>query len=166
MGSRGIAPRFLTSALYIWRLVVSFTPWPLYPQGKSSRYSLNRTLGGPQSQSGCCGEEKNVLPLSGTEPWASSSQSVVIATELSRFLATLLEPLKRGRHGYCRKQPQLSEGDTVHIRMRVRNCQATKHACANCALRLLVSWLSRSAFPPQEARCKMISVTRWSGHLG
>jgi hypothetical protein len=38
--------------------VVSFTPLPLYPWGKSSRYPLEKRLGGPQSQSGRHGEEK------------------------------------------------------------------------------------------------------------
>jgi hypothetical protein len=38
--------------------VVSFTPQPLYPQGKSSRYPLNRRLGEPQSHSGHGGEGK------------------------------------------------------------------------------------------------------------
>jgi hypothetical protein len=38
--------------------VISFTPRPLYPQGKSSRYSLNRRLGGPQSRFERGGEEK------------------------------------------------------------------------------------------------------------
>jgi hypothetical protein len=37
--------------------VVSFTPRPLYPQGKSSWYPLGRRLGGPQSRSGRGGEE-------------------------------------------------------------------------------------------------------------
>jgi hypothetical protein len=32
--------------------VVSFTPGPLYPQGKSPSYPLDRRLGGPQSRSG------------------------------------------------------------------------------------------------------------------
>jgi hypothetical protein len=31
-----------------WRWVVSFTPRPLYPRGKSPRYPLDRRLGGPQ----------------------------------------------------------------------------------------------------------------------
>jgi hypothetical protein len=31
--------------------VVSFTPWLLYPQGKSPPYPLDRRLGGPQSHS-------------------------------------------------------------------------------------------------------------------
>jgi hypothetical protein len=38
--------------------VVSFTPRALYPQGKSPWYPLDRRLGGPQSWSGCEGEEK------------------------------------------------------------------------------------------------------------
>jgi len=48
--------------------VVSFIPWPLYPQGRSSWYSLDRKLGGPQSQPGCCGEEKESQPLPELEP--------------------------------------------------------------------------------------------------
>jgi len=39
--------------------VVSFTPWPLHPQGKSPQYPLDRRLGGPQICSGHTGEEKN-----------------------------------------------------------------------------------------------------------
>jgi hypothetical protein len=49
--SGGIAPRipnFATS----WRWVVSFTPWPLYPQWKNACYPLDRRLGGPQGRSG------------------------------------------------------------------------------------------------------------------
>jgi hypothetical protein len=47
--------------------VVGFTLQPLYPQGKRLRYPLDRRLVGPQSCSGCGGEEKNSqLPL-GTE---------------------------------------------------------------------------------------------------
>jgi len=37
--------------------VVSFTPRPFYPQGKSPWYSLHRRLGGPQSHSGGGGEK-------------------------------------------------------------------------------------------------------------
>jgi hypothetical protein len=49
--------------------VVSFTPWPLYPQGKSPWYPLNRRLGGPQSRSGHSGgEEKNSQSPPGIEP--------------------------------------------------------------------------------------------------
>jgi hypothetical protein len=42
-------------------------PWPLYPQGKSPWYPLDRRLGEPQSRSGCGGEEKNFQPLPGLE---------------------------------------------------------------------------------------------------
>jgi hypothetical protein len=39
--------------------VVSFTPRPLYPQGKIPYYLLDRRLGGPESRFGRGGEEKN-----------------------------------------------------------------------------------------------------------
>jgi hypothetical protein len=40
------------------RWVISFTPRPLNSRGKSPRYLLERTLGGPQGRSGWHGEEK------------------------------------------------------------------------------------------------------------
>jgi hypothetical protein len=48
--------------------VVSFTPQPLYPQGKIPCYPLDRRLGGLQSRSGRGGEEKNFQPPPGIEP--------------------------------------------------------------------------------------------------
>jgi hypothetical protein len=51
MGSWRIDPYFLDLGTS-WRWVVSFVPRPLYPQGKSPRYSLDRRLGGSQSRSG------------------------------------------------------------------------------------------------------------------
>jgi hypothetical protein len=44
----------------------SFTPRPLYLQGKGPWYPLDRRLGGLQSRSGRCGEENN-LNLSALE---------------------------------------------------------------------------------------------------
>jgi len=46
--------------------VVSFTPRPLYSQGKIPWYPLDRSLSEPQSKSGHGGEKKNssALPLS------------------------------------------------------------------------------------------------------
>jgi hypothetical protein len=52
----------------IWRGLVSFTPQPLYPQGKRPWYALDRRLGGHQSRSGRGGEEKNSQPSPGIEP--------------------------------------------------------------------------------------------------
>jgi hypothetical protein len=49
------------------RLVARFTPRPLYPQGKSPLYLLDRRLGGNQSRSGRGGEEKNSKPPPGIE---------------------------------------------------------------------------------------------------
>jgi hypothetical protein len=53
--------------------VVSFTPLPLYPRGKSSRYPLDRRLGGPQSRSGQRGEEKVLDPTGTRTPALRSS---------------------------------------------------------------------------------------------
>jgi hypothetical protein len=60
-GSEGIASRILDFGITS-RWVVSFTPRPLYPQGKSPWYPLDRRLGGPQSLSGRGGEEKKSSP--------------------------------------------------------------------------------------------------------
>jgi hypothetical protein len=43
--------------------VVSFTLRPLYPQGKSPWYPLDRRLGWPQSRSGRGGEESSNVRL-------------------------------------------------------------------------------------------------------
>jgi hypothetical protein len=45
--------------------VVSFTPRPLYPRGKSPRCPLGRRLGGPHNRSERCGDEK-ILDPTGT----------------------------------------------------------------------------------------------------
>jgi hypothetical protein len=52
-----------------WRWVVSFMHRTLYPQGKRSRYTLDRRMCGPQIRSGRGGEERNSQPLPGTEPY-------------------------------------------------------------------------------------------------
>jgi hypothetical protein len=57
LGSGGIAP-LIPWPRHRRRWVVSFTPRPLYPHGKSPWYPLDRRLGGPQSRSGRGGEEK------------------------------------------------------------------------------------------------------------
>jgi hypothetical protein len=67
--SGDIAPRILDHST-MWRRVVSFTPWPLYP-----RYPLDRKLDEPQSQSGRGGEERKSRPVPGIEPLSSSPQS-------------------------------------------------------------------------------------------
>jgi hypothetical protein len=48
--------------------VVSFTPRPLYLQGRSPLYPSNRRLGGSQSQSQHGSEDRNSQPLPGLEP--------------------------------------------------------------------------------------------------
>jgi hypothetical protein len=58
----------LTSALD-GRWMFSFIARPLYPQGKSLWYQLDRRLDGYQNRSGRGGEQKNSQPSPGMEPW-------------------------------------------------------------------------------------------------
>jgi hypothetical protein len=81
--SGGIAPRILDLDTR-WRLVVSFTPHPLYPHGNSLLYPLDRRLGGLQSRSGRCGEDKNSQPLPRQEPPIIQPITQRYTTELSR----------------------------------------------------------------------------------
>jgi hypothetical protein len=69
-GSGGIAPPFLTSAVDGGEWSAS-RPGRFIARGRSPRYPLDRRLGGPQGQSGRCGEEKN-LAVPGIEPGPSS----------------------------------------------------------------------------------------------
>jgi hypothetical protein len=66
--------------------VISFTPQPLYPQGKSPWYPLYRRLDGPQSRSGGCGEEKTFQTPPGLEPPIIQPAAQRYTTELSRLL--------------------------------------------------------------------------------
>jgi hypothetical protein len=84
-GSGGIAPRILDLGTR-WTWVVSLTPRPLYPQGKSPWYPLDGRRGGPQSRSGLGGVEKNSQPLSGLEPPIMQPVAQRYTTELSRLL--------------------------------------------------------------------------------
>jgi len=52
--------------------MVSFTPRPLYPEGKRPWYPLDRRLGESQSCYGGDGEEEKSLPLPEVEPKPSS----------------------------------------------------------------------------------------------
>jgi hypothetical protein len=72
-GSGCIDPHFLDLSTS-WRWVVSFTPRPLYLQGNSPRYSLDRRLGVPQSWSGLREEEKILDPSAIWNPTPSIVQ--------------------------------------------------------------------------------------------
>ena len=60
MASGGAAPVILNLSTR-WKWMVSFTPWPFDPEGKSPGYPMNRRLRGPQSPNGHSGEEINPL---------------------------------------------------------------------------------------------------------
>jgi hypothetical protein len=74
-GSEGVAPCILDLDTR-WRRVVSFMPRPLYPQGKSSRYPLDRRLGESQSSSGHGGEEENCQSFRELNPTTPIGQPV------------------------------------------------------------------------------------------
>jgi hypothetical protein len=69
--------------------VVTFKPQPLYPQGKSLWYPLDRRLDGLQSRSGHGGEEKNSHPLPLLELPIIQPIAQRCATELTRLLFIL-----------------------------------------------------------------------------
>jgi hypothetical protein len=96
MGSGCIDSHFLDLGTS-WRWVVSFTPLLLYPQGKSPRYPLDRSLGWPQSQSGRRGEEK-ILDPTWTRTLTSRSSSVFIVVSGVESTAFCVEWIVLGQH--------------------------------------------------------------------
>jgi len=68
--------------------VVSFVPRPLYPQGKSLWYSLDRWLGRPLSRSGRGGEEKNSQPPPGIETYNPDRPARGLVTKIMRLLTS------------------------------------------------------------------------------
>jgi hypothetical protein len=66
--------------------VVSFTPWSLYPQGKSLWYPLDRRLGGSQTRYDRGGEKKIFQLLPGLEPPIMQPVAQGYTAELSQLL--------------------------------------------------------------------------------
>jgi hypothetical protein len=66
-GSGDITPHILDICTRL-RWVVSFTPRPLYSQGKGPWCPLDKRLGGPQSRSGRGGKKKNSQPRRESNP--------------------------------------------------------------------------------------------------
>jgi hypothetical protein len=62
------------------------------PSGKSPRYPWNRRLGGPQSQFGRGGEDKNSKPPAGMEP--QSSKSVASHYIIRNLIIYIILPVK------------------------------------------------------------------------
>jgi hypothetical protein len=73
--------------------VVSFTPRPLYPQGKRPWYQFDRRLGGPQSRSGRGDGEKNSQPPPGIELSSKISNKLYSAVRLMNFISTVFSLL-------------------------------------------------------------------------
>jgi hypothetical protein len=79
-----------------WRGVVSFMPQPLYPQGNSPWYPLDRRLGRPQSPSGHDDEEKNSQSLPGIKP--QNPDCPAHSPVINRLINTILKDLFIVRH--------------------------------------------------------------------
>jgi hypothetical protein len=80
-----------------WKWVVDFTPWSLYPQGKSPWYNSDRRLSGPQGRYGRSEIEKNPLPMPGIEnPFSLSSTTPDRrnASKLSLWTKSVITDLK------------------------------------------------------------------------
>jgi hypothetical protein len=71
----------------IW--MVGNPPWPLYTQAKCCWCPLYE-VGWPQSQSGCCGVKKNVLPLPGIEHRPCSPQPITIPAPVLNIYKSFL----------------------------------------------------------------------------
>jgi hypothetical protein len=84
-GNGAISPRILDLGTG-WRWVVSFTHRPLYHQGKSPWYQLDRRLGGPQSWSGSGGEETTCQALPGLETLIIQPVAQCYATALLIYI--------------------------------------------------------------------------------
>jgi hypothetical protein len=76
--------------------VVRFTPRPLYPQGKSPWYPLDRRLGGLQSRSGHGVEEKNSQSPPGIELLIIQSVAQRYTTELSPIVFSTADAIFNG----------------------------------------------------------------------
>jgi hypothetical protein len=72
------------------------------PPGKKPRYPLERRLGGPQSRSGGCGEEKN-LTMPGIERGASSPSLYRLSYPDSPITCTEDQNLIKIRQGVFEK---------------------------------------------------------------
>jgi hypothetical protein len=108
--------------------VVSFTLQPLYPQGKSPWYPLDRRLGGPQRRPGSGGEEKNSQSLAGLEPPIIQRNT----TELSRLTDQI----------FCVRYLQVERREyngTVHQLFIdfEKACDSGKKYCTTFSLKLL-----------------------------
>jgi hypothetical protein len=79
-----------------WKWSVSFTPPPLSPRGKSTRYQLDRRLGEPQSRSGRCGVEKKIsCPSWETNPTGPARQPSLYQLSYLRKMMKSKTPCNR-----------------------------------------------------------------------
>jgi hypothetical protein len=96
--------------------VVSFTIRPLYHQRKRPWYPLDRRLGGPQSRSKRCCEEKNSLPLPGIESPIIQPIGQLYITEL---ILLILVRLKKDKFVPCIKDYAMKMYGTMDMKVHL-----------------------------------------------
>jgi hypothetical protein len=75
--------------------MVSYMPWPLYPQGKSPWYPLYRRLGGTQSWSEHYGKiEKHPCPCQESNTGDPAHSLLTIVNELPQLTAATIYFIK------------------------------------------------------------------------
>jgi hypothetical protein len=122
MGAERIEPHFLDLSTS-WRWVVSFTPQPLYPQGKNCRYPLDKRLRGPPKPFCTMWRRENYWPyldsnsvLSVVQPVASLYTDRVVDKNIIWEFSEL--PGMRGRKNW--KQLYSKEKDILsHWRVKL-----------------------------------------------
>jgi hypothetical protein len=112
LGSGGIAPCILDLGTR-WRWVVSFTTQSLYSQGKGPWCPLDRSLSGPQSQSGRGGEEKNSQPRPGLEPRINWSYITPHNNVTIPHLTRTLRGVRSNRQYVCKQCERLGGGGVL-----------------------------------------------------
>jgi hypothetical protein len=134
-----IDPYFLDLGIS-WRWVVSFTPWPLYPQGKSPSYLLGRKLGGPQNWSGWCGEEK-FMTLPGLQPWPLSHSAHRQSLYWLRYPGSLEVDIAWRIPRDCSQNMKLITNSWKTIRkfLRLHHTTRWKTGCSYCKIFLFIS---------------------------
>jgi hypothetical protein len=86
---------------------------PIYVQGRTPRYSLDRRLGGPKSRSGLFVEKKNSQPLAGTRTpiiWSSNTLYPQGKSPLYPFDRRVDGPQSWSGHGVKEKNSQPPPG--------------------------------------------------------
>jgi len=137
----GVPPLILNLSIR-WRWVVWIHALPTLKPEKVFPVSFTWRHGGPQSYSAHCWEQKDILPLVGTEPWILSCPAHILATIPPMFVILLM------RNWFLQTPCARRTVFVSHHYPLLYNCKlaglggctcssARKEVCKMCCLRLL-----------------------------